>query len=77
MSKSTKAFLYNFLGFASTFLPVYFLLQAFTGLSGWWIPATSFVACTILSPKFQAATIHGEEKIFMRWLFLKGVKVVG
>jgi len=76
MNKKVKAILYNFLGFAPIFLIVYFLAQKYTGLSGFWIPAAAFVASTILSPKFQAATFHGEEKIFMRWIFLKGVKEI-
>jgi hypothetical protein len=76
MNKKVKAILYNFLGFAPIFLLVYFLAEKYTGLTGLWIPGAAFVASTILSPKFQAATLHGEEKIFMRWIFLKGVKEI-
>jgi len=76
MNKSTKAILYNFLGFAPIYLLLYFVIGKFTGLTGWWIPITAFIVTTILAPKFQAAKIHGEEKIFMRWLFIKGVKEV-
>lgn len=76
MKKSTKALLYNFLGFAPVFMLLYFLTEQFTGLSGWMVPVTSFVVTTIIAPKFQAGKIQGEEKIFMRWLFIKGVKEV-
>ena len=76
MSKKIKALLYNFLGFAPIFLILYFVIQEFTGLAGFWVPLTAFMAATIVAPKFQAATLHGEEKIFMKWLFFTGVKEV-
>lgn len=76
MSKTVKAFLYNFLGFAPFFILLSFLIGSFTGLSGLWVPVTAAVASTILAPKFQAVKFHGQEKIFMRWLFIKGTKEV-
>ncbi|KGO94789.1 hypothetical protein [Flavobacterium subsaxonicum] len=76
MSKSTKALLYNFLGFAPIYLLLYFLIGKFTNLTGWWIPVTAAVATTILAPKFQAAKYLGEEKIFMKWLFIKGPREI-
>jgi hypothetical protein len=76
MKKSHKALLYNFLGFAPIFLLLYYLLGTFTGLTGLWVPAVSFIATTLLAPKFQAVKHMGEEKIFMGWLFFKGVKEV-
>lgn len=76
MSKSTKAILYNFLGFAPIFLLIYFLAQQFTGLDGLWVPLTAFMVTLILSPKFQAIKMLGEEKILMKWIFIKGFKEV-
>jgi hypothetical protein len=76
MSKKFKALLYNFLGFAPFFLLGWYLIGNFTNLTGFWVPATAMVASTILSPKFQAIKYMGEEKIFMRWLFIKGTKEV-
>jgi hypothetical protein len=76
MKKSHKAILYNFLGFAPVFLLVYYLVLEFTGLIGFWPPLVSFVSATLLCPKFQAIKQLGEEKIFMSWLFIKGVKEV-
>lgn len=77
MKKSHKALLYNFLGFAPIFLILYYLVEEFTGLSSFMLPLTAFVVTTLVSPRFQAGRIQGgEEKIFMRWLFLKGVKEV-
>lgn len=76
MSKQTKAFIYNFFSFAAFFLPSYFLIKSFTGLTGFWVPITSFVISTLLAPKFQAAKAHGGEKLFMSWVFLKGVREI-
>jgi hypothetical protein len=32
---------------------------------------------TILAPKFQAISSPNGEKIYMRWILLKGIKEVG
>jgi len=76
MNKKTKAFIYNFLGFAAFFTIVYFVVVRFTNLTGLWIPVTSGVVASILSPKFQAIKYMGEEKLLMKWLFVKGVKEI-
>lgn len=76
MSKKTKSFLYNFIGFAFFYTVCYFLIITFTHMTGILVPITSAVASTILSPKFQVARFQGEEKIFMKWLFIKGIKEV-
>lgn len=76
MNKKTKAFIFNFLGFALSFTIVYFLVVRFSGLTGLWIPFTSGVVASLLSPKFQAITHMGEEKLFVKWMFFKGVKEI-
>ena len=76
MSKKTKAFIYNLLGFAVFFFPLRYLVATYTNLEGLWIPVTAFVAGTILSPKFQAVKTRDGEKLFMKWIFTKGVKEV-
>lgn len=76
MNKKTKAFLYNFLGFAPLFVICRIAAAYFTHLSGLWLPLTAAVAASLLSPKFQAITTSEGEKIYMKWLFIKGVKEV-
>ena len=76
MNKKTKSFIYNFLGFAIIYIPAYLLIMIYTGLTGIWIPLTAFMVTLILSPKFQVVNFHGQEKILMKWLFIKGVKEV-
>lgn len=77
MSKKVKAFLYNLICFAILFILFRFLIDKYTGLTGLFIPLTAFVVGTILAPKFQAVQTADGEKIFMRWLLLKGVREVG
>jgi hypothetical protein len=76
MNKKTKALLYNFLGFALFFTIVYFLVVRFTHVTGLWIPFISGVAASILTPKFQVVKYMGEEKLLMKWMFIKGVKEI-
>jgi len=77
MSKKIQAFLYNLMCFAIVFILFRYLIEQYTNLTGYFIPITAFVVGTLLAPKFQAAKYNGEEKIFMRWLFMKGVKQIG
>lgn len=76
MSKKTKAFVYNLLSFAAFFLPLQVAVSYFTSLHGIWIPAVAFVIGTILAPKFQAVNTKDGEKLFMKWLLVKGVKEI-
>ncbi|MCL9804554.1 hypothetical protein NAT51_03415 [Flavobacterium amniphilum] len=76
MSKQTKAFIYNFAGFAVFFFAARYAVAAYTNLEGWWIPLTAFVVGTILAPKFQTVKTREGEKLFMKWIFTKGVKEI-
>jgi hypothetical protein len=76
MSKKTKAFLYNLIGFAILFLGFRYLIAHYTGLTGIWIPITAFVVGTLTAPKFQAIQSPDGEKLFMKWIVFKGVKEV-
>jgi len=72
-----RAFLYQLGCFAILFISFRFLIAMYTNLTGFWIPMTAFVIGTILSPKFQAAKTKDGEKLFMRWLFIKGIREIG
>lgn len=76
MKPQTKALVYNFLGFAILYIPLYFLVQHFTSLDGWFRPLTAAVVTTILSPKFHSVRTKDGLKVFMSWLFIKGVREV-
>ena len=78
MSKlQLRAFLYQLAAFAILFIAFRFLIAAYTGLTGIWIPLTAFVIGTIVGPKFQAVRTKDGEKLFMKWLFIKGIKEIG
>ena len=72
-----RAFLYQLGCFAILFITFRFLVGEYTDLTGFWIPLTAFVVGTILSPKFQAVKTKDGEKLFMSWLFIKGIKQIG
>ncbi|MBF7093105.1 hypothetical protein IUY40_16360 [Flavobacterium sp. ALJ2] len=72
-----RAFLYQLGCFAILFILARFLVGKYTELTGFWIPMTAFVAGTLLSPKFQAAKTKDGEKLFMKWIFMKGIKEIG
>jgi hypothetical protein len=69
-----RAFLYQLGGFAILFISFRYLIHNYTNLTGLFIPFTAFVVGTILSPKFQAVKTRDGEKLFMSWLFIKGIK---
>lgn len=69
-----RAFLYQLGCFAILFISFQFLIGKYTNLEGLWIQITAFVVGTILSPQFQAVKTKDGEKLFMSWLFIKGIK---
>ncbi|AYN03242.1 MULTISPECIES: hypothetical protein [unclassified Flavobacterium] len=72
-----RAFLYQLGCFAILFILARFLVEKYTELTGFWVPMTAFVVGTLLSPKFQAAKTKDGEKLFMKWIFMKGIKEIG
>ena len=77
MSKKTKAFLLQLICFVILFLLFRYVVAHYTNLTGYWIPITAFVVGTILSPQFQAVATKDGEKLFMKWIFMKGIKEIG
>lgn len=76
MSLKTKAFIYQFLSFALLFIIIRFLVVSYTNLEGFWIPITAFIAGTIMAPQFQAVKTNEGEKLFMKWIFMKGIRQI-
>lgn len=76
MGLKTRAFIYQFLCFAVLFISARFALEAYSGLSGFWLPLTAFVIGTLLSPKFKVFKTNQGEKMFIKWLFIRGIKEV-
>jgi hypothetical protein len=76
MSKKTKALIFNLLSFAVLFIGLRYFVLNYTNLSGIWKPLTAAVVATLLAPKFQAVNTRDGEKLFMKALFIKGVKEI-
>lgn len=76
MNKQNKSFVYNLLAFVFFYVLSYILLSNFTGLTGFWVPLASAMITFILTPKFQYARQAGGDKIYVSWLFMKGIKEV-
>jgi hypothetical protein len=76
MSKQTKALIYNTLSFLILFILFRFLVEKYTGFTGFKIPLASFVISTILAPKFQSVKTNEGGKIFMKFIFSKSVKEI-
>lgn len=77
MNKRTLAFLYNLIGFGIVFIPVrYLVLEQYYIQTTILKPLIAFVIATILAPKFQAVKTSQNEKIYMKWIFMKGVKAL-
>jgi hypothetical protein len=76
MSKQTKALVFNMLGFLILFIVFRYIVANYTGFTSWQIPVAAFLISTILAPKFQAVKTNDGEKLFMKWLFIKGVKEI-
>ncbi len=76
MSKQTKALVYNMLGFLILFIAFRYIVATYTGFTSWQIPVAAFLIGTILAPKFQVVKTAEGEKLFMKWLFMKGLKEI-
>ena len=76
MNKKTKALLYNLFGFAALFITLRYFVLDYTNLYGIWKPLTAAIVASLIAPKFQAVKTRDGEKIFMKALFVSGVKEV-
>lgn len=76
MSKKTKAFLYNFLSFVALYIPALFLVKSIANSESFMVSISAFVISLVLGPKFQYVKTNDGEKIFMKWIFVKGIKEV-
>jgi hypothetical protein len=72
-----RAFLFQLGCFAILFTSFRYIVDQYTNLTGYWVPLTAFVIGTLLSPKFQAVKTKDGEKLFMKWIFIKGLRIIG
>jgi hypothetical protein len=75
MSKKISIW-YSFIEFAIIYFPFKCIFETYSSFSKFQCLATAFIATLILAPKFQVVKTNDGEKLFMKWLFLKGVKEI-
>ena len=71
-----RAFLYQLGCFAILFISVRYIVAHYTNLTSFWIPLTAFIIGTIIAPKFQAVKTKDGERLFMKWIFMRGIKIL-
>lgn len=74
MSKKTKVFIAQFLCFAVLFMIARLSIEFFTDLTTIVGSIISAVFATVLAPQFKVFDTQEGQKIYMRWIFIKGVK---
>jgi len=77
MSKlQIKAFVYQLICFVILFVPFRFLILEYFDVPELLGAFIAFVGATILPPKFYATKTKEGEKLFMKWIFMKGIKEI-
>ena len=71
MRPKHKALMFNFIGFAILFIITRIILGHFFSFHRIILAITAFVIANLLAPKFVVVTDDGNEKIIMKWLFIK------
>ena len=74
MTNKTKALLGNLLGFAIIYFPAKYILTSYIANQGIMRSLLAFGISLVLAPKFYAMSKPTGEKLFMKWIFLKGMK---
>ncbi|MFT6995131.1 MAG: hypothetical protein ACJA1P_001872 [Maribacter sp.] len=76
MKVQHKALLFNFFGFAVLFLITRFGIGYFIDMPRLYLAIGAAVFATLLAPKFAVVREIGNEKLMMKWIFMKSSKEV-
>lgn len=76
MKLKHKVLVFNFLAFAILFVLCRYFLHSTITIKPIFISFLSAIIASILSPKFAIAKIEGLEKIVLKWVFIKGFKIL-
>lgn len=76
MKPKLKALVYNFAGFVVLFLLFRFALLFLFPDKYLLMVLVAVIAASALSPKFGMVVENGQERVKMKWIFLKGVRDV-
>lgn len=76
MSKKIKAFVLQLISFVIFFIGFTYIFKQFFDLQDLSIKLMAFGVGTIFAPKFIATQTKNEEKLYMKWIFIKGLKEI-
>jgi len=76
MKPKYKVLIFNFLGFAVLFVLFRYILHLTLTINSIYLPVIAAIAASFLAPKFAIAKIEREEKIVIKWIFIKGFKIL-
>lgn len=76
MNLKSKALLYNFVGFAVLFIVIRSVMWLVLSSDGIMLAIVAAILASILSPKFAATKTKEGDTLFMKWLFMKGIKKI-
>jgi len=74
MKKKTKIFIAQFICFALFFLIARIVFSYFFGEATIWGSLAGGFLAIVASPQFKIFNTDKGEKVYMRWIFMKGVK---
>ncbi|ALM06652.1 hypothetical protein SB49_01660 [Sediminicola sp. YIK13] len=76
MKPKFKAFLFNFIGFAVLFVIIRTIMWFLLSSDSIFLAIVAAVLASVLSPKFAVSRTKEGEKLFMKWVFIKGLKEI-
>ena len=76
MSKKLKAFVFQLISFIIFFVGCTYIFKQFFELQDLYIKLMAFVVGTVFAPKFLATQTKDGEKLYIKWLFIKGMKEI-
>lgn len=76
MKPKFKSFIFNFIGFTVLFIIIRSVMWFLISSDSIFLAIVAAVLASLLSPKFAVAKTQEGEKLFMKWVFIKGVKEV-
>ena len=76
MSKKSKAFVLQLLSFIIFFLGFTYIFKQIFTFQDLYIKLMAFAVGTVFAPKFLATQTKNGEKLFFKWLFIKGMKEI-
>lgn len=74
MKPRYKAFLFNFIGFAVLFIIIRSVMWFLISSDSIFLAIVAAILASVLSPKFAVTRTKEGEKLFMKWIFIKGIK---